>query len=73
MQTTVGYGDLLPETTVQKLYTMIFMPLAATTLAATVDRFEKLATAKRIHDTNFRLVADVVSSGFDLPSRLLSP
>ena len=35
-------GDLLPESTLEKLYAMVFMPLAATTLAATVERFEKL-------------------------------
>ena len=58
--TTVGYGDLLPETAIQKLYTMVFMPLAATTLAATVERFEKLRTAHRIHSTNFQLVADTM-------------
>lgn len=58
--TTVGYGDLLPETVSQKLYAMLFMPLAATTLAATVERFEKLTTAQRIHETNFTLVADTM-------------
>ena len=56
--TTVGYGDLVPQDTSHKLYTMVFMPLAATTLAATVERFDKLNAAQRIHRTNFRLVAD---------------
>ena len=37
---------------------LIFMPLAATTLAATVERFDKLNTTKRIHHTNFGLVLD---------------
>ena len=56
--TTVGYGDLVPESFVQKLYTVIFMPVAATTLAATVERFDKLNTAKRIHQTRFDLSID---------------
>ena len=56
--TTVGYGDLLPESTLQKLYTMLFMPIAATTLAATVERFDKLNASLRIHKTNFNLVVD---------------
>ena len=56
--TTVGYGDLLPETTIQKIYTMIFMPIAATTLAATVERFDKLNSAERIHRTNYQLTID---------------
>jgi hypothetical protein len=58
--TTVGYGDLLPSTIVEKLYAMAFMPLAATTLAATVERVEKLNAAERIHRTNFKLVADAM-------------
>ena len=58
--TTVGYGDLLPETVLQKVYTCLFMPLAATTLAATIERFEKLTSARRIHETNFRLVVDAM-------------
>ena len=49
---------MLPITALQKLYTMAFMPLAATTLAATIERFEKLSAARRVHDTNFQLVAD---------------
>ena len=56
--TTVGYGDLVPQDTSHKLYTMVFMPLAATTLAATVERFDKLNTSQRIHKTNFNLIVD---------------
>ena len=58
--TTVGYGDLVPSSTLQKMYAILFMPIAATTLAATVERFEKLLQMERIHHTNFRLVVDAM-------------
>jgi voltage-gated potassium channel Kch len=53
--TTIGYGDLVPSTWVEKLYTMLLMLLASTAVAATVGKFEKLRTASRIHRTNFRV------------------
>lgn len=56
--TTVGYGDLVPAAPLQKLYTILFMPIGVTTLAATVERFDKLNAAQRIHASNFKLVVD---------------
>jgi len=53
--TTVGYGDILPTTAIDKVVAIGFMPLAAASLAASIGRFEKLAEQTRIHYTNFRL------------------
>ena len=53
--TTIGYGDLLPETVFEKLYTMALMLLATSAVSATISRFGTLSMAERIHTTNFRL------------------
>ncbi len=48
-------GDILPTTTIDKLVAICFMPLAASSLAASIGRFEKLSESATIHYTNFRL------------------
>jgi len=53
--TTVGYGDILPADDFEKLLAIAFMPLAASSLGATINRFEKIGSYSRIHYTNFRL------------------
>ena len=53
--TTIGYGDLLPHTVLEKAVTMVLMLLATSALAATIARFRALVMSQRIHNTNFRL------------------
>ena len=53
--TTVGYGDISPSNAFEKVVAMAFMPLAASSLGATINRFEKLSVSAKIYHTNFRL------------------
>ena len=60
---TVGYGDLVPHSLLDKIFTMVFMLLGTSALAATLIRVEKISTARKIYRTSYRLkLADMLKA-----------
>lgn len=58
--TTVGYGDLCPHTTAQKLVAIVYLPLAVTALADALKEVNNIALRRAIRETDYLAVADAL-------------
>ena len=75
--TTVGYGDLVPDTTPERIYTMALMCIATTSVGATISRYSSISAPIIIISPQspflVALLSDLLHSLLPFPSSTYLP
>ena len=56
--TTIGYGDITPQTDYAKILAIVYLPLAVIALADAVSDLQMIGTQRSIRETDFPKLAD---------------
>lgn len=51
--TTIGYGDLVPETYQAKIFAMVYLPISVAVMAQTITDISSISTRKAIRETDY--------------------